>query len=193
MHKIFYHSLFSNSELLLHGNVDTFIVFHSAVLILVAAGENLCLDQPWPSPHTYLALLTIFVGGQVYVATDYEFTLVAYGWAVAYLGLILYNNLEALLLFPLELLIMGEIKEMKQGTNVARGSHLGAALPVGLSCLFGWSAEGHRSRAREGGLQGRRRLQDFQPIQQPSKYLKPSRLSTGGIYPPEPQAFTYEV
>lgn len=162
---IFYLSLFTNSELLLHANVDTFVVFRSAVPILVAAGETLCLGQPWPSPRTWAALVTIFAGGLVYVATDYQFTPVAYGWAVAYLvsmavdfvyikhvvmtiglgtwGLVLYNNLEALLLFPLELLIMGEFKEMKQGAGAGgqpgAGGALGAALPVGLSCLFGLS------------------------------------------------------
>ncbi|KAL5072960.1 hypothetical protein RYX36_011944 [Vicia faba] len=35
---IFYLSLFTNSELLLHANVDTFIVFRSAVPIFVAVG-----------------------------------------------------------------------------------------------------------------------------------------------------------
>ena len=38
---IFILSLFTNSELLLHANVDTFIVFRSAVPIFVAIGENL--------------------------------------------------------------------------------------------------------------------------------------------------------
>lgn len=38
---IFYLSLFTNSELLLHANVDTFIVFRSVVPIFVAIGETL--------------------------------------------------------------------------------------------------------------------------------------------------------
>ena len=70
----------------------------------------------------------------LYVLTDYQFTVMAYSWALAYLvsmsidfiyikhvvmtiglnawGLVLYNNLEALLLFPLELFIMGELKKI---------------------------------------------------------------------------------
>ncbi|KAI9080084.1 hypothetical protein K1719_038017 [Acacia pycnantha] len=126
---IFYLSLFTNSELLLHANVDTFIVFRSAVPIFVAVGETLFLHQPWPSLKTWLSLGTIFLGSVIYVLTDYQFTVMAYSWALAYLvsmsidfvyikhvvmtiglntwGLVLYNNFEALLLFPLELLIMG--------------------------------------------------------------------------------------
>ncbi|KAG2542514.1 hypothetical protein PVAP13_9NG642400 [Panicum virgatum] len=45
---MFYISIFTNSELLLHANVDTFIVFRSAVPIFVAIGETLYLHQPWP-------------------------------------------------------------------------------------------------------------------------------------------------
>ncbi|KAL6312393.1 hypothetical protein AAG906_039305 [Vitis piasezkii] len=111
---IFYLSLFTNSELLLHANVDTFIVFRSAVPIFVA------IERP---------LL------ETAMANDENLTFMAYSWALAYLismsidfvyikhvvmtiglntwGLVLYNNLEALLLFPLELLIMGELKKIK--------------------------------------------------------------------------------
>ncbi|KAF6173871.1 hypothetical protein GIB67_039822 [Kingdonia uniflora] len=46
---IFYLSLFTNNELFLHANVDTFIVFLSAVPIFVAIGEALYLHQSWPS------------------------------------------------------------------------------------------------------------------------------------------------
>ncbi|KAK4375820.1 hypothetical protein RND71_006497 [Anisodus tanguticus] len=130
---IFYLSLFTNSELLLHANVDSFIVFRSAVPIFVAIGETLYLHQPWPAMKTWLSLGTIFAGSVLYVSTDYQFTLTAYSWAVTYLvsmsidfvyikhvvmtiglnGLVLYNNLEALLLFPIELLIMDELTKIK--------------------------------------------------------------------------------
>ncbi|XVE55319.1 hypothetical protein DITRI_Ditri03aG0149300 [Diplodiscus trichospermus] len=157
---IFYLSLFTNSELLLHANVDTFIVFRSVVPMFVAIGETLFLHQPWPSVKTWISLGTIFGGSMLYVLTDYQFTLTAYTWAVAYLvsmsidfvyikhvvmtiglntwGLVLYNNLEALLLFPLELLIMGELKKIKH--EIADESDwysFQVILPVGLSCLFG--------------------------------------------------------
>lgn len=157
---IFYLSLFTNSELLLHANVDTFIVFRSAVPIFVAIGETLYLHQPWPTPKTWLSLATIFGGSVLYVITDYQFTLMAYSWALAYLvsmsidfvyikhvvmtiglntwGLVLYNNLEALLLFPLELLVMGELKKIKHEISDETDWHtFQVILPVGLSCLFG--------------------------------------------------------
>lgn len=53
-------------------------------------------------------------------------------------GLVLYNNLEALLLFPLELLIMGELKKIKHEISDESDWHsFQVILPVGLSCLFG--------------------------------------------------------
>ncbi|KAJ0440868.1 putative sugar phosphate transporter domain, GDP-mannose transporter GONST3, plant [Helianthus annuus] len=157
---IFYLSLFTNSELLLHANVDTFIVFRSVVPIFVAIGETVFLHQPWPSLKTWLSLATIFGGSVLYVITDYQFTFMAYSWALAYLismsidfvyikhvvmtiglntwGLVLYNNLEALLLFPLELLIMGELKKIKhEFTDESDWYSFEVILPVGLSCLFG--------------------------------------------------------
>ncbi|XP_021732534.1 GDP-mannose transporter GONST3-like [Chenopodium quinoa] len=159
---IFYLSLFTNSELLLHANVDTFIVFRSVVPIFVAIGETLFLHQPWPSLKTWASLVTIFGGSVIYVMTDYQFTVMAYTWALAYLvsmsidfvyikhvvmtiglntwGLVLYNNLEALLLFPLELFVMGELKKIKHDISDESEWHsFSVILPVGLSCLFGLS------------------------------------------------------
>lgn len=81
---IFYSSLFTNSELLLHSNVDTFIVFRSAVPILVAIGETLFLNRPWPSFKTWISLATILGGSLLYVLTDYQFTITAYSWAIVY-------------------------------------------------------------------------------------------------------------
>ncbi|XP_010939199.1 GDP-mannose transporter GONST3 [Elaeis guineensis] len=159
---IFYLSLFTNSELLLHANVDTFIVFRSAVPIFVAIGETLYLKQPWPTHQTWISLVTIFGGSVIYVLTDYQFTVTAYSWALAYLasmtidfvyikhvvmtiglntwGLVLYNNLEALVLFPLELLIMGELKKIKHEiSDESDWYSFDVVLPVALSCLFGLS------------------------------------------------------
>ncbi|XP_042418374.1 GDP-mannose transporter GONST3-like isoform X2 [Zingiber officinale] len=157
---IFYLSLFTNSELLLHANVDTFIVFRSVVPMFVAVGETVFLKQPWPSTKTWLSLATIFAGSAIYVLTDYQFTITAYIWAVAYLasmsidfvyikhvvmtiglntwGLVLYNNLEALMLFPLELLITGELKKIKHDiSDEYKWYTFSVILPVALSCLFG--------------------------------------------------------
>ncbi|KAE8787075.1 GDP-mannose transporter GONST3-like [Hordeum vulgare] len=160
---MFYISIFTNSELLMHANVDTFIVFRSAVPIFVAIGETLYLHQPCPSFKTWLSLSTILGGSVIYVFTDNQFTLTAYSWAIAYLasmsidfvyikhvvmtiglntwGLVLYNNLEALLLFPLELLIMGEFNQMKVDSSKMTTNWLSydVVLPVALSCLFGLS------------------------------------------------------
>jgi drug/metabolite transporter (DMT)-like permease len=83
---MFYISIFTNSELLLHANVDTFIVFRSAVPIFVAIGETLYLHQPWPSLKTWLSLFTILGGSVIYVFVDNQFTVTAYTWAVAYLA-----------------------------------------------------------------------------------------------------------
>eukprot|EP00250_Pteridium_aquilinum_P010350 c19323_g1_i1 orf=152-1225(-) len=158
---LFYLSIFTNSELLLHANVDTFIVFRSAVPIFVAIGETFYLKQPWPLVKTWLSLGIIFAGALVFVLTDREFALDAYTWAFAYLasmsidfvyikhivmtiglntwGLVLYNNLEALLLFPVELLIMGEGMQLSKETSKQSIDWFSFEvwLPVGLSCLFG--------------------------------------------------------
>lgn len=53
-------------------------------------------------------------------------------------GLVLYNNLEALLLFPIELLIMGELKKISHEIrDESDWYEMQVVLPVGLSCLFG--------------------------------------------------------
>ncbi|WJX43069.1 GDP-mannose transporter gonst3 [Trifolium repens] len=126
---IFYLALFTNSELLLHANVDTFIVFRSAVPIFVAVGESMFLHRPWPSLKTWASLGIIFAGSVLYVATDYQLTFATYMWAVAYL---------ALLLFPLELLIMGELKKIQHEIIDESDWHsFPVILPVVLSCMFG--------------------------------------------------------
>lgn len=159
----YYMSLFTNSELLLHANVDTFIVFRSAVPIFVAIGETIYLKQPWPSTKTWSALATILGGSILYVFTDSQFTINAYVWAFLYVasmsidfvyvkhivmtiglntwGLVLYNNLEALLLFPIELFVMGEGVQMKAETSDSTLDwfSLKMWLPVLLSCAFGFS------------------------------------------------------
>lgn len=159
----YYMSLFTNSELLLHANVDTFIVFRSAVPIFVAIGETYYLKQPWPSAKTWSALGVILGGSILYVLSDSQFTVHAYVWAFLYVasmsidfvyvkhivmtvglntwGLVLYNNLEALLLFPIELFVMGEATQLKTGTDDSSLNwwSLRMWFPVALSCAFGLS------------------------------------------------------
>ncbi|PHT46372.1 GDP-mannose transporter GONST3 [Capsicum baccatum] len=107
---IFYLSLFTNSELLLHANVDTFIVF------------NLCCNRRDP-------LLAPAVA-----SNENGVVICLNTW-----GLVLYNNLEALLLFPIELLIMGELKKIKHEIDQDESDRhsFQVVLPVALSCLFG--------------------------------------------------------
>jgi hypothetical protein len=118
------------------------------------------LHRPWPSLKTWASLGIIFAGSVLYVATDYQLTFAAYMWAVAYLvsmmidfvyikhvvttielntwGLVLYNNIQALLLFPLELLIMGELKKIQHEIIDESDWHsFPVILPVVLSCLLG--------------------------------------------------------
>eukprot|EP00850_Spirogloea_muscicola_P006193 SM000029S10488 [mRNA] locus=s29:429698:432899:+ [translate_table: standard] len=160
---MFYLSIFTCTELLLHANVDTFIVFRSAVPIFVALGETFFLKSPWPSLTTWTSLLVIVGGSITYVYNDSEFTIDAYSWGVAYLismsvdfvlikhivmtiglntwGLVLYNNLEALIIFPLQLLITGEGNQLQADslntTKTDGWMSMGVILPVGLSCAFG--------------------------------------------------------
>ncbi|KAI4310407.1 hypothetical protein MLD38_035386 [Melastoma candidum] len=93
------------------------------------------MHQPWSSLKTWMSLVTIFGRSFLYVITDYQFMVMAYPWALAYhrhvnrlrlhqarghdhrteyLGLVLYNLLEAVVSFPLELLhIMDELQKIK--------------------------------------------------------------------------------
>ncbi|KAJ6323959.1 hypothetical protein OIU76_011290 [Salix suchowensis] len=122
---MFYLSLFTNSELLLHANVDTFIVFRSLVPIFVAIGETLFLHQPWPSLNTWLSLSTIFGGSVLYVLTDYHFTVMAYSWALAYLVSMAIDFVY--------------IKHVVMTIDESDWHSFAVVLPVGLSCLFGLS------------------------------------------------------
>ncbi|WZZ72644.1 hypothetical protein YC2023_084014 [Brassica napus] len=130
---IFYLSLFTNSELLLHSNVDTFIVFRSAVPILVAIGETLFLNRPWPSFKTWISLATILGGSLLYVLTDYQFTITAYSWAIVYR-----SCLHQARGYDHRLVIMGELQKLRHGITDKPDWHtLPVVFPVGLSCLFG--------------------------------------------------------
>ncbi|KAJ7536737.1 hypothetical protein O6H91_12G080300 [Diphasiastrum complanatum] len=127
-------------------------------------GETLFLKQPWPLVRTWASLAVIFGGSVVYVLADSQLTLKAYSWAFAYLvsmtvdfvyikhvvstiqlstwGLVLYNNLEALMLFPLELVLVREGWQLIQEVHRHTVSHWYSTniwLPVGLSCMFGLS------------------------------------------------------
>ena len=158
---VFYLAIFTNTNLLCHANVDTFIVFRSLTPLLVAIADTTLRKQPCPSKFTFLSLVVILGGAVGYVMTDSAFSLTAYSWALAYLvtittemvyikhivtnlglntwGFVLYNNLLSLMLAPIFWFLTGEHKSVFAAME-SRGEgwfHLDAFVAVALSCLFG--------------------------------------------------------
>ncbi|CAN0900834.1 GDP-fucose transporter 1 [Linum grandiflorum] len=157
---VFYLAIFTNTNLLRHANVDTFIVFRSLTPLLVAIADTLFRKQPIPSRLTFLSLFVILGGAVGYVATDSAFTLTAYSWALAYLvtitsemvyikhivsniglntwGLVFYNNLLSLLISPVFLVLTGEYTEVFDALGNGRDwFKVDAFSAVALSCVFG--------------------------------------------------------
>ncbi|PIN04241.1 Nucleotide-sugar transporter VRG4/SQV-7 [Handroanthus impetiginosus] len=159
---VFYLAIFTNTNLLRHANVDTFIVFRSLTPLLVAIADTVFRKQPFPSKMTFLSLVIILGGAVGYVATDNGFTLTAYSWAFAYLvtittemvyikhmvtnlglntwGFVLYNNLLSLMMAPLFWFITGEYVDVFGALASSSAGDLFepvAFLAVSLSCLFG--------------------------------------------------------
>lgn len=158
---VFYLAIFTNTNLLRHANVDTFIVFRSLTPLLVAVADTAFRRQPCPSKLTFLSLITILGGAAGYVATDSAFTLTAYSWAFAYLvtittemvyikhmvtnlglntwGFVFYNNLLSLMMAPVFWVLTGEYKDVFAAIGANSGSWVepGAFSAVALSCVFG--------------------------------------------------------
>lgn len=158
---VFYLAIFTNTNLLRHANVDTFIVFRSCTPLLVALADTTFRKQPLPSRLTFVSLLVILGGAIGYVATDSAFTLTAYSWAFAYLvtittemvyikhmvthlglntwGFVLYNNLLSLMMAPLFWVITGEYSEVFNALESNPGNWFDstAFYAVSLSCVFG--------------------------------------------------------
>lgn len=158
---VFYLAIFTNTNLLRHANVDTFIVFRSLTPLLVAVADTTFRKQPCPSKLTFLALLIILGGAVGYVATDSAFTLTAYSWAFAYLvtittemvyikhmvtnlglntwGFVLYNNLLSLMMAPLFWFLTGEYVDVFAALVSKSGSWFEPVpfFAVALSCVFG--------------------------------------------------------
>ncbi|WZY75205.1 hypothetical protein YC2023_021589 [Brassica napus] len=159
---VFYLAIFTNTNLLRHANVDTFIVFRSLTPLLVAAADTLLRSQPPPSGLTFLSLLVILAGAVGYVANDSAFTLTAYSWALGYLvtittemvyikhmvssldlntwGFVLYNNLLSLMIAPVFWFLTGEHTEVLTAVNANGGNVFDpvAFFAVALSCVFGF-------------------------------------------------------
>lgn len=156
---VFYLAIFTNTHLLKHANVDTFIVFRSSTPLLVAVADSIFRKQALPSKYTFVTLLVILGGAVGYVITDSAFTLTAYSWAIAYLiiictemvyikhmvmdlglntwGFVLYNNLLSLLLSPFFWLAMGEYQDIAKASMEGNQQWGVAFLAVALSCLLG--------------------------------------------------------
>ncbi|KAG7555890.1 Sugar phosphate transporter domain [Arabidopsis suecica] len=159
---VFYLAIFTNTNLLRHANVDTFIVFRSLTPLLVAIADTVFRSQPLPSRLTFLSLFVILAGAVGYVATDSSFTLTAYSWALAYLvtittemvyikhmvssiklniwGLVLYNNLLSLMIAPIFWFLTGEYTEVFAALGENRGNLFEpyAFSAVAASCVFGF-------------------------------------------------------
>jgi drug/metabolite transporter (DMT)-like permease len=155
---VFYLAIFTNTNLLKHTNVDTFIVFRSSTPLLVALADSLFRGQALPSVSTFGSLLVILAGAVGYVFTDSSFTVTAYSWAVAYLitictemvyikhmvtdlglntwGFVLYNNLLSLMLSPFFWVAMGEYRDIANATFLD-GQTTISLVAVSLSCMFG--------------------------------------------------------
>lgn len=158
---VFYLAIFTNTNLLRHANVDTFIVFRSCTPLLVALADTTFRKQPLPSKLTFVALLVILAGAMGYVATDSGFSLTAYSWALAYLvtittemvyikhmvtnlglntwGFVFYNNLLSLMMAPLFWFVTGEYAEVFSALSKNAGNWFDstAFYAVSLSCVFG--------------------------------------------------------
>ncbi|KAL6521985.1 GDP-fucose transporter 1 [Orobanche minor] len=159
---VFYLAIFTNTNLLRHANVDTFIVFRSLTPLLVAIADTAFRKQMCPSRLTFFSLVVILGGAVGYVATDNGFSLTAYSWAFAYLvtittemvyikhmvtnlglntwGFVFYNNLLSLMMAPLFWVVTGEYVDVCAALASSKGGDLfepDAFLAVSLSCVFG--------------------------------------------------------
>lgn len=158
---VFFLAIFTNTNLLRHANVDTFIVFRSLTPLLVAIADTTFRKQPCPSKLTFVSLLIILGGAVGYVATDSAFSLTAYSWAFAYLvtittemvyikhmvtnlglntwGFVLYNNLLSLMMAPVLWFLTGEYVDVfaTLAANSGKWFEPVAFSAVSLSCVFG--------------------------------------------------------
>lgn len=156
----FYLAIFTNTNLLRHANVDTFIVFRSLTPLLVAIADTTFRKQPCPSKLTFFSLIIILGGAVGYVMDDSGFSLTAYSWAFAYLvtittemvyikhmvtnlglntwGFVLYNNLLSLMLAPFFWVMTGEYHDVFAALgSVENQFDMSAFVAVALSCAFG--------------------------------------------------------
>ncbi len=157
---IFFVAIGCNMKLLLHANVDTFIVLRSLVPLATAFAEFIALGTPLPNRKVFGTLILIVIGSIGYVMADKEFSMTAYFWGFAYVlsmvvdtvlvkkvvtdveltawGLVLYNNLIASALYPVFAFLTGELSQLQiAGESLIQDAD--SFGPVIASCLFGIS------------------------------------------------------
>ncbi|EPS59278.1 hypothetical protein M569_15531, partial [Genlisea aurea] len=161
---LFHLSIFANNTLLRGSDLSTFVAVRSATPLLVAAGEMVFLRRPPPPSGKCLSLVAMLIGVLVYSLNDRRKRLSFGGgfWGVACLvsmssdfvyikhvlmssdlstwDFVLYNNVEALALFPLEMLAnsygAGGTAEIhfRRRCDWYSGRVISG---IGVSCLFG--------------------------------------------------------
>lgn len=159
---LFYISVFTNSKLLQYSTVDTFIAFRSCLPLLVSLTEAAtCRSEnaTRPSLPTLGSLIVIALGAVMYVYYDSRLELRSYAWGLAYIvamtldiviikqivssvnlsnwGLVYYNNLLALCMYPIVLLFSSEIGRNMHETAFTALMSEAALSPVLVSCVGG--------------------------------------------------------
>jgi solute carrier family 35 len=73
-------ALYTNARTLQYANVETFIVFRSSTPILISILDYVFLGRELPTVRSGLSLALMLVGSVIYVLTDSNFEVKAYGW-----------------------------------------------------------------------------------------------------------------
>lgn len=150
---IFYISLFSSNILIQYGTVDTLIAFRSSTPLAVLPLEMFFLKRPFPGVLAFTTLLIITAAGIGYSFFDSIFDIQIYMAGFTYVicivvdslllkeivhtielsdwGLVYYNNLFSLCLFPLSLLLPNQTIDKFTNFNSY------ALLPIFVSCVLG--------------------------------------------------------
>jgi len=150
---VFYLCLLSNTKALESVNVESVIVVRSCSPIAVAILEHLTLGRDLPSPKGLAALIAIAGGAVIYVLADAGFQIHGYMWLLFYFIFIVtemvyvkfivdsvkmstwtrvyYNNVLSLPMALISMVVVGDMKFMKEEWSA------GAVIAVAASCVVG--------------------------------------------------------
>jgi len=175
---IFYLAIFTNGKVLQYSTVETFIAFRSLTPLLVSFLDTAVRGEPAPSLRTVTCLAMIAFSASAYAYDDSNFSIPGYSWACIYLsiivtemvyakhvtatmglstwGLVFYQNVIAVAIFPFASLLTGEFAdiirllgvmtplpspESPDGSESTTGSiaqlSVFAAVPILISCVLG--------------------------------------------------------